>query len=306
MSSSAAQEIRFSLLPKATTSWTAFGIGTGAQAVAVAFLVGVRLLYPTAISLPHHGFRSMQLVSAPVQVNQRPQPLSGKRALAANPDLSADALHPPAPQSKAPGKVEDASAPAVNIAPQELELLPLNSPPVIPQPAVITNVFSTPSSGTPIMARALHSRFTPERGTPGVAASSGFGNGSATAVNRPRPSSVAVQPSGFDEANGPVLPAARSHPTEGAAPTVPAKILSKPTPIYSQEARRLRIEGEVLLEVVLEASGDLRVVRVVRGLGHGLDDNAVRAAEQIHFRPAMSAGQPTDSTIFLHIIFQLA
>ena len=87
---------------------------------------------------------------------------------------------------------------------------------------------------------------------------------------------------------------------------VPAEILSKPTPVYTQEARSLRIEGEVLLEVVLEASGNLRVVRVVRGLGHGLDDNAVKAAEQIHFKPAMRDGQPTDSTVVLHIIFQLA
>jgi TonB family protein len=68
----------------------------------------------------------------------------------------------------------------------------------------------------------------------------------------------------------------------------------------------MRIEGEVLLEVVLGASGNLRVVRVVRGLGHGLDDNAVRAAQQIQFKPAMRNGQPADSTVVLHIIFQLA
>jgi TonB family protein len=99
----------------------------------------------------------------------------------------------------------------------------------------------------------------------------------------------------------------RSHSAEAsAAPGVPAEILFKPTPVYTQEARNLRIEGEVLLEVVLAASGSLHVVRVVHGLGHGLDDNAVRAAEQIHFKPATRNGQPTDSTVVLHIIFQLA
>ena len=87
---------------------------------------------------------------------------------------------------------------------------------------------------------------------------------------------------------------------------MPAEIISKPTPDYTQEARKLRIEGEVLLEVVLEASGNLRVKRVVHGLGHGLDDNAVKAAEQIRFRPATRNGQPADSTVVLHIIFQLA
>jgi TonB family protein len=77
-------------------------------------------------------------------------------------------------------------------------------------------------------------------------------------------------------------------------------------PIYTDEARSLKIQGEVLLEVVLEASGKLRIVRVVRGLGHGLDDAAVRAAEQIQFKPALRDGQPADSTAVLHIIFQLA
>jgi hypothetical protein len=50
----------------------------------------------------------------------------------------------------------------------------------------------------------------------------------------------------------------------------------------------------------------LRVLRVVRGLGHGLDDSAVRAAEQIRFKPALKDGQPSDSTAVVHIIFQLA
>jgi TonB family protein len=87
---------------------------------------------------------------------------------------------------------------------------------------------------------------------------------------------------------------------------VPPEITSKPAPAYTEEARKLRIEGEVLVEVVFESSGKLKVVRVVRGLGHGLDDAAVRAAEQIHFKPALREGQPTDSTAVLHIVFQLA
>ena len=68
----------------------------------------------------------------------------------------------------------------------------------------------------------------------------------------------------------------------------------------------MRVEGEVLLEVIFEASGQVRVLRVVRGLGHGLDEAAVRAAEQIRFKPALRDGQPADSTAVLHIIFQLA
>lgn len=146
------------------------------------------------------------------------------------------------------------------------------------------------------------------KGVRGVVASTGFGGGTATGDNRPRASAAqnTVQQSGFGDADVPAPPAVRSRPAEAAKPGVPAEILSKPTPAYTQEARSLRIEGEVLLEVVLEASGGLRVLRVMHGLGHGLDDNAVRAAEQIRFKPAMKNGQPADSTVVLHIIFQLA
>jgi TonB family protein len=348
MSSSASQATLFSLLPKTRTPWTEFAFSTGAQAVAVAFLLWVRLLYPAVVSPPEHTFRSIQLVSTPVPVNHEPQPLRPllKPVLIANLDPPTNALRLPAPQPKAAVKVEDDPAPTVRIAPKKLDSLPLNSAPVIPKQAVKTNVFSTGSSATPTVARApsqvqtggfgdpngiparanqgkavniaaLGSFDLPSgpgygngtggaKGVPGVVASSGFGNGTATTVNRPRASATTVQQGGFGDADVPAAPTVRSHPAEAAVRAVPAEILSKPTPLYTQEARSLRIQGEVLLEVVLEASGSLRVVRVVRGLGHGLDDNAVKAAEQIRFKPAMRDGQPADSIVVLHIIFQLA
>src|SRR6266446_2989009 len=269
-----------------------------------------------------------------------------KPVVVANLDPPANALRLPAPQPKARVKVEDAPAPTVSIAPRKLDALPLNSAPVIPKQAVKTNVFSTGSSATPTIARApsqvqtggfgdpngipakgnpgkavniaaLGSFDLPSgpgygngtggaKGVPGVVVSSGFGNGTATADRRPRASATTVQSSGFASADVPAPPTVRSHSAEIATKVLPAEIISKPTPVYTQEARSLRIEGEVLLEVVLEASGSLRVVRIVRGLGHGLDDNAVKAAEQIHFKPAIRDGQPADSTVVLHIIFQLA
>ena len=47
-------------------------------------------------------------------------------------------------------------------------------------------------------------------------------------------------------------------------------------------------------------------MRVVRGLGHGLDENAISAAQSIRFRPAQRGGAPVDTTAIVHIIFQLA
>ncbi|MFZ1009182.1 MAG: energy transducer TonB [Candidatus Sulfotelmatobacter sp.] len=145
------------------------------------------------------------------------------------------------------------------------------------------------------------------KGTPAVVTSSGFGNGTAIADDRVHIQAAVVQRGGFGDADVLAPPTTHSQVSQAAIiHAVPAEILSKPTPTYTTEARNLRIEGEVLLEVTLQASGNLRVLRVVQGLGHGLDDNAVKAAEQIHFKPAMRNGQPADSTVVLHIIFQLA
>jgi TonB family protein len=88
--------------------------------------------------------------------------------------------------------------------------------------------------------------------------------------------------------------------------TKPVEILSKARPIYTPEARNLGIQGEVLVEVVFEADGKVRVVRLVKGLGHGLDENALQAARQIQFRPASRDGIASDTTAVVHLLFQLA
>ena len=68
----------------------------------------------------------------------------------------------------------------------------------------------------------------------------------------------------------------------------------------------MHLQGEVLVRVTFGASGDLRVGEVVRGLGHGLDEAARRAAEQIRFRPAQRNGAPYETTALVHIVFELA
>lgn len=86
----------------------------------------------------------------------------------------------------------------------------------------------------------------------------------------------------------------------------PVQIIYKPRPAYTPEALRNRVEGEVLLDVVFEASGALHINRVVKGLGYGLDNMALSAAQQIQFRPALRDGQPYDYAALVHIRFELA
>ena len=88
--------------------------------------------------------------------------------------------------------------------------------------------------------------------------------------------------------------------------TTGVAILSKPNPTYSVEARTIKLEGDVVLEVVFLASGQVQVIRVVSGLGHGLDEAAIQAAKQIRFRPAQRNGQSVDFHAHVRIEFRLA
>jgi len=143
-------------------------------------------------------------------------------------------------------------------------------------------------------------------GIKGTVASADFGNGVATGgQGNGRRSGQGVQTSGFGSQeiaqNTPHVQRMDSGP---AATSV--EITYKPNPIYTDEARNLKLEGEVLLEVQFGANGQLHVNRVVRGLGHGLDEAAIAAANKMRFKPASKSGQAIDSTAIVHVVFQLA
>ena len=76
--------------------------------------------------------------------------------------------------------------------------------------------------------------------------------------------------------------------------------------VLASARRKLRRTREVLLEVEFAANGQLHVNRVIRGLGHGLDEAAVAAANKMRFKPAMRNGQAMDSAAIVHVVFQLA
>ncbi len=84
------------------------------------------------------------------------------------------------------------------------------------------------------------------------------------------------------------------------------EVLSKPPVQYTSEARELKVQGDVILRVTFTAAGRVVVDGVVHGLGHGLDEEARRVAQQIRFRPATRNGQAVDLTTNITITFQLA
>jgi len=143
-------------------------------------------------------------------------------------------------------------------------------------------------------------------GIKGTVASADFGNGIATGGNGDGRSNGRGVSTGQFGSEQVVHSGPRIQAPDTTAPTTPVEITYKPNPVYTDEARSLKLEGEVLLEVSFGANGALHVNRVVRGLGHGLDEAAINAANKMRFKAALRSGQPVDSTAVVHVLFQMA
>jgi TonB family protein len=127
-------------------------------------------------------------------------------------------------------------------------------------------------------------------GSPGLPGGPGYGNGTG----------------GAQGLRGTVASDGSGH-GGGAAASASAgmTILYKPNPAYSAEGRERRMQGDVVLEVIFLASGQIKVTGVVSGLGFGMDDEAIHAAQRIRFTPAMRDGKPVDFPARVRIEFRL-
>ena len=138
----------------------------------------------------------------------------------------------------------------------------------------------------------------------GLVATGGFGSGAGNAPKGTGLGGGTVATGGFGGSG--TSSSAAPEPRIQQAHFSPPEVLSEPRPQYTQEARQLRIQGEITLQVRFGVDGKVQVMRVVSGLGHGLDQEAALVAEQIRFKPAVKDGQPTDHITYIHILFQLA
>jgi TonB family protein len=138
----------------------------------------------------------------------------------------------------------------------------------------------------------------------GLVATGGFGLGAGTTPKGTGLGGGTVATGGFGSSG--TSNSAAPEPRVQPAHFSPPEVLSEPRPQYTQEARQLRIQGEITLQVRFGVDGKVQVLRVVSGLGHGLDQEAALVAGQIRFKPALKDGQPTDHITYIHIIFQLA
>ncbi len=144
-----------------------------------------------------------------------------------------------------------------------------------------------------------------DKGIRGTVASTGFGNGTANPPQGGGKRGGSVQSSGFGDQSV-VADAPKKKADAVASGTGSVTILDKPRPEYTAEGRSLKLEGDVVLDLVFLANGTVHVNRVISGLGHGLDEAAIRAAQQIKFKPAKQDNQPVDFPARVRIEFHMA
>jgi TonB family protein len=90
----------------------------------------------------------------------------------------------------------------------------------------------------------------------------------------------------------------------GGGITAPRPIAA-PEPVYTDEARRANIQGTCVLSLVVDAEGHPREIRVVRGLGYGLDAKAIETVKQWRFEPAKKGVTPVNVQVSVEIVFRL-
>jgi TonB family protein len=82
-------------------------------------------------------------------------------------------------------------------------------------------------------------------------------------------------------------------------------LLYAPNPYYSKDSRGVKYEGSCVLRLVVDTEGRPNDIRVVRPLGHDLDEKAIETVKQWKFRPAMKDGKPVAVQIMIEVHFRL-
>jgi TonB family protein len=294
---------------------SAFVASYGIQVIVVALLLTITLT-TTAPVLIHKKCSAISLVaptlSEPAPVRQPVTRISVPAV--ASPKLPEIAAPIPIPAPRTPRVERTVDLPAPPAPKPVLQPNVLAEVPAMPvAKPVHTGSFGDPN-GVPVQP---HTSATNR--APALAAVGSFGT-PATGTGRPTGRGVATGAFGTQGgASGQTNKAVKSVDfSETAAlakaktvevkvsPIAPVAIQSKPAPVYTEEARRLHVEGDVVVQVVFSATGEIRIVGVVKGLGHGLDEAAVAATRQIRFTPAQRDGQFVDYPATIHVVFALS
>jgi TonB family protein len=204
-------------------------------------------------------------------------------------------LHEPTPPPKAmrEGRQHISSpVPAVKpIAPK-----PAPTPPPIssePLPTLIAPIVSAPADRQNRVGVLEQTTAQTEAHGPGVAGGAGTGSGTGLGSG----TGPGIGPgSGGGTGGGPYRPGSGIDPP---------RILREVKADYTEEARRRALSGEVVLEIVVRTDGSVGDVKLLQGLGSGLDERAIQAVRQWRWFPAQKQGTPVDVLVEVAVEFKL-
>src|SRR5215472_3023132 len=97
--------------------------------------------------------------------------------------------------------------------------------------------------------------------------------------------------------------AAQQSPGMGSTVTAPVPVYT-PNPPYSEEALKAGVSGVVEVDIMVDAAGNVQDARVVKPLGHGLDEKALETIRTWRFKPAMHNGVPVGGSMTVQVRFQ--
>lgn len=209
-------------------------------------------------------------------LRQKPPPPKAERegthSLAS--PLPARELPPPAPVPK----------PIEPPRPLEAKMLPPVMAPIANAPSDTTNVEGVMKDAPPPPQPSLGSG---TGGGAGTGRGTGLGEGDGAGIG---------DGSGGGMGGGPY---------RAGSGIEPPRLLREVKAAYTDEARRANISGDVEMEITIRRDGTVSDVRVLRGLGGGLNDRAVAAVRQWRFAPARLKGVPVDVIVQVSVEFSL-
>ena len=222
------------------------------------------------------------------------QPVPPPKAEMKGPSPLGSPVPPPRPITTRPPEPKPVKPdpPVVQPAPKPVEPPP-PAPAPVPLPQVVAPVATAPADARD-RAGALNEPAS-ESDSHGPGTGGGTGSGQGTGMGEGTGSGIGPG-SGGGTGGGPYRP--------GSGITPPA-IVREVKPDYSEEARRRGVAGDVVLEIIVRADGSVGSVKLLQGLGSGLDQRAMDAVRQWQFSPARRFGTPVDVVVEVAVEFKL-
>ena len=205
----------------------------------------------------------------------------------------------PPPRAEREGRRTLSSPLPVRKPPKPIEPVPEPPPPepepvkAEPLPPVVAPVVAAPAD--PTTRPGVLEKTTAEADSRGPGSDGGAGTGAGAGLGEGEGDGIGPG-SGGGTGGGPYRPGSGIDPP---------RLLREVKPDYTEDARLQRIEGEVVLEIVVRRDGSVGDVKLLRGLRAGLNDRAVVAVRQWRFSPAHRKGAPVDVVVEVAVEFKL-